>query len=225
MPGMTFRIRPATTSDGRLRPWRRPKKRIVGYFRVIRPKPFNLLLRQLLGRPTCTIGRGTRLFASTRIINAGDSSHQISIGSFCAVRGELFVFPGTGRISIGDWCFIGEGARVWASHTITIGNRVLIAHNVNVFDNTTHPLSAGARHSQFRAIMTSGHPANVGLSPRGVLISDDVWLGAAVTVLRGVTIGRGAIVGAGSVIVHDVEPWTVVAGSPARVIRRLEPEP
>jgi acetyltransferase-like isoleucine patch superfamily enzyme len=55
-----------------------------------------------------------------------------------------------------------------------------------------------------------------------VRIEAYAWLGAATTVLPGVTIGEASVVGAGSVVLHDVEPYTVVAGTPARLVRRLE---
>ena len=54
-----------------------------------------------------------------------------------------------------------------------------------------------------------------------ITIGNDVWLAGGVIVLPGITIGDGSTVGAGSVVTHDVEPYTVVAGNPARVIRRL----
>lgn len=185
---------------------------------------FRLIPRRLLCKPTCLIGANSRLFGTARIINAGTRSDQIVIGEHCAIRGEFFVFPGNGQIKVGDWCFIGEATRIWARESIVIGDRVLISHNCNVFDNITHPISASARHRQFRSIMTSGHPMDVSLSPKPVIIQDDAWLGAGVTLLRGVSIGRGAIVGAGAVVNADVEPWTVVVGNPARMVRRLDPE-
>jgi acetyltransferase-like isoleucine patch superfamily enzyme len=141
-----------------------------------------------------------------------------------AIRGELFVFPGQGEISVGDWCYVGEHSRIWAQERITIGNRVLVSHGCNIFDCLTHPISASARHEQFRAIFTGGHPDNVDLCPRPVTLEDDVWIGCGVTILRGVSIGRGAIVGAGSVVVSDVSPWSVFAGNPARLIRELHRE-
>jgi acetyltransferase-like isoleucine patch superfamily enzyme len=56
--------------------------------------------------------------------------------------------------------------------------------------------------------------------PKPVVIRDKVWLGARVTICPGVTIGEGAIVGAGAVVTKDVSPRTVVAGVPAKVIRK-----
>ena len=57
--------------------------------------------------------------------------------------------------------------------------------------------------------------------PKSVKICDKVWLGARVTICPGVTIGEGAIVGAGAVVTKDVPPRTVVAGVPAKVIKRI----
>jgi maltose O-acetyltransferase len=56
-----------------------------------------------------------------------------------------------------------------------------------------------------------------------VLIEDNVWLGARVTVLRGAHIGEGAVIGAHSVVTGTIPPHTLAAGAPARVIRSLEP--
>lgn len=52
-----------------------------------------------------------------------------------------------------------------------------------------------------------------------VIIDDDVWIGFGATILSGVTIGKGAIVAAASVVIHDVEPYSIVAGNPARPIK------
>ena len=54
---------------------------------------------------------------------------------------------------------------------------------------------------------------------RTIVIEDDVWLGAGVTVLPGRRIGRGSIIGAGSVVASDVPPWSIAVGNPARVVR------
>ncbi len=60
---------------------------------------------------------------------------------------------------------------------------------------------------------------------RPIVIEDDVWLGAGVTVLPGRRIGRGSIIGAGSVVAADVPPWSIAAGNPARVVRDRRADP
>ena len=91
---------------------------------------------------------------------------------------------------------------------ITIGNGVLIGHNV-VLSTLNHD-PAPARRAW--------------LHPAPIVIGDRVWIGSNATVLPGVTIGDGAIVAAGAVVTKDVAPNTVVAGVPARLLRPLTEE-
>jgi acetyltransferase-like isoleucine patch superfamily enzyme len=179
------------------------------------------IIRRLLGRATCVINGSVKILGTANIVNLGDSNELIEIGNGCVIRGELLVFPQGGMIKMGSWCYVGEGSRLWAATQIVIGDRVLISHNVNIFDNLTHPVSAEARHRQFHQIVTSGHAKNVDLGGRKIIVENDALIGAGATVLRGVCIGRGAIIGAGSVVTHDVPEWTIVAGNPARVIREI----
>lgn len=82
------------------------------------------------------------------------------------------------------------------------------------FYSGTHPLDPTIRNGT-RGPET-GKPINIG---------EDCWLGGNVIVLPGITIGKGSTVGAGSVVTKDVEPYTCVAGNPARVIRKIEVAP
>ncbi len=180
------------------------------------------LMQRLLGRGFAA-GSGTTLARTAHIIDTSRGGGlRIRIGDCSRIEGELLVFAHGGEISVGDWCFIGPGTRIWSGASIKIGNRVLISHNVNIFDNLTHPLDAAQRHIHFRRIIERGHPQDIALGDQFVVIEDDAWIAASVTILRGVRIGRGAIVGAGAVVTADVPPMTVVAGNPARIIRQLE---
>jgi acetyltransferase-like isoleucine patch superfamily enzyme len=163
------------------------------------------------------------LLKTARIVNYSSDDSSIAIGENTVIRGELLVFAHGGRIKIGQWCFVGEGTRLWSARSIAIGNRVMISHNVNVFDNQTHPLEPAARHEHFRAIMESGHPRKIDLGEADVCIEDDAWIAAGAIVLKGTTIGHGAIVGAGAVVTRSVPPFTVVAGNPAKIIKTLCP--
>lgn len=184
----------------------------------------DLILKRLLGRPNCIAGKNTTFSSAAKILNASLSSASISIGNFGRIEGELFVFAHGGKIQIGDWCFIGPNTRIWSAKNIQIGNRVLISHNCSIMDSLTHPLNAVARHAQFKNIVTSGHPKSIDLDEKPVKIEEDAWIGAGVTILRGVTVGERAIVGAGAVVTRDVPADSIVAGNPARVVRQLDPD-
>lgn len=181
-------------------------------------------LRTALYRRTCEVSPSARFLGSGRILNPGRQRSSVQVGDNTIVRGEIFVYPHAGSIRIGDWVYFGENSRVWSSERITIGNRVLISHDVNIHDTDSHPVNAAARHEQAREIFLRGHPRRIDtIHARPVWIGDDAWIGFGATIMKGVTIGDGAIVAAGSVVTHDVKPWTIVAGNPAREIRPLSP--
>jgi acetyltransferase-like isoleucine patch superfamily enzyme len=168
-----------------------------------------------------SIDTNTVIYDTARIVNNLQEPNAIEVGAFTHIKGELLTFGHGGKIRIGEFCFIGEQSRIWSAKSISIGDRVLISHNVNIFDNATHPISANARHEQFKQIITVGQPKAINLSESPVIICNDVLIGCMSIILSGVTIGEGAIVGAGSVVTKNVSAWTIVAGNPARVIREI----
>ena len=172
--------------------------------------------------PMLTASETSRLYESARIYNNVNKQDAILLGEHTHVRGELTTFAHGGRITIGDSCFIGEGTRIWSAKSIRIGNHVLISHNVNIYDCDTHPIdSPFARRRQFHAIITAGHPTELDLQEQPVVIEDDALISSQCIILKGVTIGRAAVVGAGAVVTKDVPPGVVVAGNPARFVRKL----
>lgn len=162
------------------------------------------------------------LYSMASIVLNGHPGSRINVGAHSHIRGELLLFGHGGRISVGEYCYIGEQTRLWSGAEIKIGDRVLVAHHVTIMDNTTHPMNAQARHTQFRQIITTGQPRDIDLGDRPVTIEDDAWIGCQCVIMRGVTIGAGAVVAAGSIVTRDVPAGMVVAGNPARVIRSVE---
>lgn len=179
------------------------------------------LVQRVLRRKTCVFYGTGRLGRSARIRNITDRDGAITISHGSIVMGELLAYAPYGRVAIGEWCYVGEHSRLWSAASIKIGNRVLIAHGVNIFDNLVHPINAAERHEQFKHIATTGHP-NIDLGGQTIIIHDDVWIGAGAIVLRGVTIGEGAIIAAGAVVTKDVPSNCIVAGNPATIVRNLD---
>ena len=181
------------------------------------------LIQRLIGRATCRLRADAALGRYARIRNIRGDSDKIVVGRNSRVLGELLTFAHGGEIQIGEWCYVGEGTRIWSAASIEIGNRVLISHSANVFDNLTHPLRAEERHRQVQQIFTRGHPDDISLDESPVKICDDAWVGAGAMVLRGVTVGQGAIVAASAVVTKDVAAFSIVAGNPAVLVRELGP--
>ncbi|MFZ5572828.1 MAG: acyltransferase [Thermodesulfobacteriota bacterium] len=122
---------------------------------------------------------------------------------------------------------MGEGTRIWSTESIHIGDRVQIAHNVNILDNNSHSLDPSIRYRHYRQIMTSGHPKTntFDMQSAPVVIGSDAWIGFNSIILKGVTIGKGAIVAAGSVVTKNVPEFAIVAGNPAAVVKTMEMNP
>lgn len=171
---------------------------------------------------TILLSRSARLKYGAKIMNLQGRREAIEIGAGSVIRGELFTFAHGGRIRIGRDCFVGEQSRIWSAENISIGDRVLVSHNVNIHDNNSHPIRATKRHDHFRLIATVGHPLDsLDIAAKGITIGNDVWIGFNSVIFKGVTIGDGAIIGAGSHVLSDVDPWTIVGGNPARKIRDI----
>lgn len=133
--------------------------------------------------------------------------------------GQTLCTP-TSRIEIGDKTTIMPTASLVAVDRITIGSRCMIANGAFITDTDSHSVFAADRDREIDGWAAGVRDwSDTGIAP--VTIGDRVWIGRNAIVLKGVTIGEGAVVGAGAVVTHDVPPFTVVAGNPAQVIRRL----
>lgn len=124
--------------------------------------------------------------------------------------GPNAVFQGEGAVSIGAGTYVGAGFSCNAMKQITIGDSCMMGNYVSIIDNN---------HGTRRGINMIDQP----LESHSVEISSNCWLGEKATVLAGVRIGEGAIVAAGAVVTRDVQPYTVVAGVPARSIKSIPP--
>ncbi len=154
-----------------------------------------------------TIGHGVRVKGSVDVCGHG----HVYIGArTCFHRGAIATELNTqeyGVIKIGVATMINYGCIINATDRITIGDRCRIGYSVVILDSNLHEIHPTERHLRPEA--------------KPVQIEDDVWLGTRAIILPGVRIGRGSIVAAGSIVSQDVPPMTIVAGVPAKVVRRI----
>jgi len=118
-------------------------------------------------------------------------------------------FSRPANLKVGERCLINRGCYLDLHALITLGDDVVVGHGTAVI-TSRHRLGPEER----RAGSVEGVPVTIG---------SGAWVGANVTILPGVTVGRGAVVAAGAVVIRDVPANSLVAGVPARVVRKLDP--
>jgi acetyltransferase-like isoleucine patch superfamily enzyme len=143
-----------------------------------------------------------------------------------------FIFESSdgGFIQIGDRTYIGPGTNIISRKKISIGSDVVIAWGCYIYDHNSHSLDWQDRVEDVAQVekdlrSTGNQIMNKNwdtVASKEIVIHDKVWIGFEAVIMKGVQIGEGAIIGARSVVREDVEPFTVVAGNPAKLIRRLE---
>jgi acetyltransferase-like isoleucine patch superfamily enzyme len=133
----------------------------------------------------------------------------VQAGGCCSVEGEFRFFTGSSvivapgaQLSLGSG-YLNTGTSIACFSSITIGHDAAIGPDVYIRDSDSHAISRSSRPNT-----------------QPIRIGDHVWIGSRAMILKGVTIGDGAIVAAGAIVTKDVEPGTLVAGAPARFVRR-----
>lgn len=165
-----------------------------------------LVLRGYRGSRRVQVGEGVRLNRPDRVALA----ERCILGAHVALRcSALSAEHPVGRIELGEHVFLGAHCRVESTASVSIGRDTMLGPNCYITD-TNHGMKRG---TPMRSQLGSSAP---------VVIGEDCWLGAGVTVLEGVTIGRGTVVAAGSVVTKSLPEHVIAAGVPARVIRARE---
>lgn len=149
------------------------------------------------------------------------SPEGVTIGNHTSIDRNLWLHCGGrindfghGFVKIGDHSYIGCNAVIGAGGGIRIGNNVLIGQNVNIHSENHN------FEDPNRLIREQG------ISCKGIIIEDDVWIGSKATILDGVIVGCGAVIAAGAVVTHSVPAYAVVGGVPAKLIKsRLKDSP
>lgn len=153
----------------------------------------------------------------------------LRIGKHCMISGSFFFETSGGRVRIGDRVHIGNSTFI-SMNQILIDDDVTIAWDCLIYDHNSHSTKWEERckdtEKEYMDVIAGRNPIaskNWNVVRSGPIhICSKAWIGAKAIILKGVTIGEGAVVAAGSVVTKDVEPWTMVGGNPARVIKRIK---
>lgn len=130
-----------------------------------------------------------------------DKNSSLCINGHCSIfYGCDIVLFENSKLIIGN-SFINSDAKIRCHSLISIGNDCAISHDFTIMDSNAHYLNGDNK-------------------TKPVIIKDNVWIGTRVTILSGVVVGEGAVIAAGSVVTKDVPEKCLVAGNPARVIKR-----
>ena len=135
---------------------------------------------------------------------------SIEIGRNTEILPGVIVMTYGGIIKIGDNCSINPYTIIYGHGNTTIGDNVLIAG---------HCMIIPANHNYKNKDVLI---RDQGLNCQGIIIEDDVWIGSGCSILDGVTIGEGSVIAAGSIVTKSVSPYSVVAGVPAKFIKKRE---
>lgn len=155
-------------------------------------------------RGNVKVGKRLRVSSGARIV--ANRHERISIGDDCSFMQGVMLLPYDGWIEVGDRVGVNAYSALYGHGGLTIGNDVSIA--------TGCVISPGNHRFADLDI-----PINIqGMDKEGIVIEDDVWLGAHVLVLDGVTIGRGSVIGAGSVVTKSIPPCSIAVGVPAKIV-------
>ena len=131
---------------------------------------------------------------------------DVSIGSRTRVSAFAMLLAQNGSIEIGNDCTIQPYCILYGAGGLSIGNGVRIATQVVVI-----PANHGiAKDSPIR---------KQSITKLGIVIEDDVWIGAGAKILDGVRLRKGSVIGAGAVVTQNTEPYCVYVGVPARMIK------
>jgi len=137
---------------------------------------------------------------------------RLEIGAGTLLEPHVWITaPGSARVNIGSGTFLNLGVMIAAQDLVEIGDHCMLANGCFVSD-AEHRFEDPNLPVTWQGSQSRG-PTRIG---------ENCWLGAHVVVTSGVTIGERCVVGANSVVTSDLEPFSIAAGAPARVLRRVQ---
>jgi virginiamycin A acetyltransferase len=144
------------------------------------------------------------------IIDISSRDTNTYIGANCVIDDFVKIkhVGGQGDIKIGQHVYINSGTVIYSGNGIDIGDNVLIGPNCSFV-----PVNHNFKDTHIPIRLQGFAP-----SKGGIIIENDVWLGAGVVVLDGTKIGEGSVIGANSLVSSDIPPYSIAVGNPCKIV-------
>jgi acetyltransferase-like isoleucine patch superfamily enzyme len=142
----------------------------------------------------------------------------LTVGQNSTMDGVHFALGKNARVEIGDYCCFSNVVLL-SEIELRIGNYVVMGWNATIADTDFHPIAPAQRVADALACSPLGRGrSRPAIEAKAVVIEDDVWIGPAATILKGVRIGAGSFIEPGALITRDVAPGSRILGNPAQAV-------
>jgi virginiamycin A acetyltransferase len=153
----------------------------------------------------------TAKISQNAIIEISSRGTHTYIGAHCVIDDFVKIkhVGGQGDVRIGDYVYLNSGTVIYSGNGVSIGNNVLIGPNCSIV-----PVNHSFKNKEI-PIRLQGFANSKG----GIVIEEDVWIGAGVVILDGAIIRNGSIIGAGSVVSGEIVAFSIASGNPCKIVK------
>lgn len=203
-------------------------KRILGRFKKMKP-PISSIVQyeEYFQKDDSTFLNNSTIRFD--VVDKMEKRKYVKIGAKGIINAHFIFESEKGEVIIGDNVHLG-GVHFISRSKIVVHDDVTMAWGITIYDHNSHSIFWDKRKNDNKQCYddyVNNNGNNIinkdwtHVISKPIVIESKVWIGFDVTILKGVTIGEGAVIGAKSVITKNVEPWTVVAGNPAVLVKYL----
>ncbi len=182
-----------------------PEESVLGFIYTIIQGTWRIILARIYLRSSNHIGKLVSVNGMPIIGNLGEMTFADEVRIWSNIERSKLYTGKQGKLIVGRNSRL-NGVHIDARELIQIGDTVQIGPYTIIMDSDFHDLK--------------DHSKDGPSSP--IYIEDDVWIATRVTILKGVRIGKGSVIAAGAIVTKDVPPYCVAAGTPARVVKKIE---